>query len=79
MCPRCSIQTTNIAEDTYTLCKEHQLSVLLVEHLAKDIVLQQICTPHQPVVIGAPPSLSDSADGAGGKVLGALLVVVVID
>jgi hypothetical protein len=74
-CPKCNIPAANIAACVYALCAKHQLDVLLMENLSQDAsrdqLVTQICTPHQPHVLGTPTHVSDSYDGTGGAALGA--------
>lgn len=73
-CPRCTIPAANLPAHVHTLCTQHQLDVLVVENMAKDAaqqeVVAQICTPHRPFVLGAPPLVTASVDDAAASVLG---------
>lgn len=59
----------------HDLCTESQLEVLLVEDVAtggdRPQVMTQVCTPHQPHVVGTPTQVSESSGGEKGLVAGA--------
>lgn len=65
-CPRCAILPHHAATYVSSICTKYQLEVVVVDRVMKDdkaITSMQICTPHQPYLLGSPSAVSSTTSG----------------